>query len=256
MTLPGGSITIAHVRGVPIRVHWTTPLGAILFTGFSLNPLVWIGYFLVVVIHELGHAAAVWSYGHEVVGIEVNGLGGRGEWAGDPTAKEDAVIAAGGVAAQTLLFLGALILLAVMGPLPWLLDGIVHVFVTINLWIILVNLLPIPPLDGSRAWTLIPILAAERGWWKKSSQDAPGDRPTSRWSRSAEWLQSLAESNARRDAERKRKAAAAVEEELRDLEASDGKTAAPIPSEIRKVLDGILGKIRSTPPPKDPPGEG
>ncbi|MEP7127201.1 MAG: M50 family metallopeptidase, partial [Byssovorax sp.] len=247
--LEKGSITIAHLRGVPLRVHWTTPLGAILFTGFSINPLVWIGYFLVVLVHELGHATAVWSYGHEVVGIEVNGLGGRCEWAGHPTAKEDAVIAAGGVAAQALLFVATLILLALTGPLPWFLEGIVHVFVTVNVWILLVNLLPIPPLDGSRAWTLIPILAAERGWWKKTSQGAPGERPTSRWSRSAEWLQSLADENARRDAERRRKAAAAVEKELQDLDASDGKAAAPIPSEIRKVLDRILGKIRSAPPP-------
>lgn len=255
--LQGGSITVAHIRGVPIRVHWSTPLGAVLFTGFSINPLVWIGYFLVVLIHELGHAAAVWSNGYEVVGIEVNGLGGRCEWAGDPTAKQDAVIAAGGVAAQALLFLGTVILLAVTGPLPWFLDGVAHVFVTINVWILLVNLLPIPPLDGSRAWTLIPILAAERGWWNTTTRrDAPGERPTSRWSRSAEWLQPLADANARRDAERKRKAAAAVEKELRDLEASDGEAAPPIPSEIREMLDRILGKIRATPPPKDPPDEG
>jgi peptidase M50B-like protein len=248
----GGSITVAHVRGAPIRVHWSTPLGAFVFTGFSFNPLVWVGYFLVVLVHELGHAACVRLYGHSVEAIEVNGLGGRCEWSGHPSAKEDAVIASGGVAAQALLFLATLIVVAVTGPMPWFLDGIVHVFLTVNLWLIAVNLLPIPPLDGSRAWTLVPILAAERGWWKKSHGD-PSTRPTSRWSRSAEWLQALADESAKRDAARKRKAKAAVEKELEDLDASDKKAASPIPSEIRKVLDRILDKNKASPPDKDPP---
>jgi stage IV sporulation protein FB len=253
--LQGGSITVAHVRGAPIRVHWTTPLGAVVFTGFSINPLVWIGFFLVVLIHELGHAACVRLYGYTVTSIEVNGLGGRCLWAGDPTAKQDAVIASGGVAAQALLFLVTVIGMALLGPTPWFLEGIAHVFTSVNVWMILVNLIPIPPLDGSRAWSLLPILAAERGWWKPT-YGAPGSRPTSRWSRSAEWLQSLAAENARRDAERKRKARAAVEKELKDLDESDKETPPSIPGEVRKVLDRILGKSRSSPPRKGPPDEG
>lgn len=252
--LEGGSITVAHVRGIPVRVHWTTPLGALVFTGFSLNPLVWIGFFLLVLVHELGHAACVRLYGYAVTSIEVNGLGGRCEWAGDPTAKEDAVIASGGVAAQALLLLATVVVLAILGPLSWLLGGIGHVFISVNAWLIAVNLLPIPPLDGARAWALVPILAAERGWWKPT-YGARGSRPTSRWSRSAEWLQDLARENERRDAERKRKARAAVEKELEDLDASDKEAPTPVQGEVRKVLDRILGKSRSG-PPKGPPDQG
>lgn len=255
MLLQGGSITIAHVRGAPIRVHWTTPLGAVVFTGFSLNPLVWIGFFLVVLVHELGHAACVRFYGYDVTSIEVNGLGGRCEWAGDPTAKQDAVIASGGVVAQAMLFLATVIVLAVTGPMPWFLDGIAHVFLSVNAWMILVNLIPIPPLDGSRAWPLLPILATERGWWKPN-YGAPGSRPTSRWSRSAEWLEGLAAENERRDAERKRKARAAVEKELEDLDASDKEAPPPIQGEVRKALDRILSKDWSSPPRRDPPDKG
>ncbi len=253
--LQGGSITIAHVRGTPIRVHWTTPLGAIFFTGFSINPLVWLGFLVLVIVHELGHAACVHFYGYGVAAIEINGLGGRCEWAGDPTAKQDAVIAAGGVAAQAVLLAATLLVLAMTGPVPWFLQGFAHVLVSTNVWLMVVNLLPIPPLDGSRAWTLIPILAAERGFRKPTHGD-PDVRPTSRWSRSAEWLQHLADANARRDAARKKKARAAVEKEIDDLDASDREAPAPIPREIRRVLDRILGKARSNPPPKDPPDEG
>lgn len=252
--LQGGSITLAHVRGAPIRVHWTTPIGAVVFTGFSLNPLVWIGFFLIVLVHEMGHAACVRLYGYTVTSIEVNGLGGRCEWAGDPTAKEDAVIAGGGVAAQALLFAGAVLAHVVIGPMPWFLEGIADVFTSVNLWMMAVNLLPIPPLDGSRAWTLVPIVAAERGWWKPT-YGAPGSRPTSRWSRSAEWLQHLAKDNERRDAERKRKAREAVEKELADLDASEEEAPSPIQGEVRRVLDQILGKSRSTPPKKGPPDQ-
>ena len=152
-----GSITLAHVRGAPIRVHWTTPLGAVVFTSFSLSPLVWISFFLLVLVHELGHAACVRLYGYQVTSIEVNGLGGRCAWAGDPT---------------------------------------------------------------------------------------------------AEWLQDLAEKNERSDAERKRKARAAVEQELKDLDASDKKEPEPLQGEVRKVLDRILGKSGSPPPRKGPPRKG
>ena len=225
------------------------------FTSFSLSPLVWISFFLLVLVHELGHAACVRLYGYQVTSIEVNGLGGRCAWAGDPTAREAAVVAWGGVAAQGLLLVATLIVIAVLGPMPWFLAGVAHVFTSVNAWLILVNLIPIPPLDGALAWTLLPMVAAERGWWKPT-HGARGSRPTSRWSRSAEWLQDLAEKNERSDAERKRKARAAVEQELKDLDASDKKEPEPLQGEVRKVLDRILGKSGSPPPRKGPPRKG
>lgn len=155
------SITIGHLRGVPVRVHWTTPLGAMVFTR-SINPLVWIAFFLLVAVHECGHAVCVRLCGYHVASIEVNGLGGACAWAGDPTAKEDAFIAWGGVLAQAALLVATLMLLLIVDP-PSIFEGVVSVFTTANVSMMLVNLLPIPPLDGARAWPLLRILAEERG---------------------------------------------------------------------------------------------
>src|SRR6185503_15369253 len=101
--------TIANVRGVPLRVHWTTLIAALVFTGFALDPGRWVGFFLLVVVHELGHAALVRRYGFHVEAIEVNGLGGVCAWGGDATAKQRAVIAWGGVLAQAALLLATVI---------------------------------------------------------------------------------------------------------------------------------------------------
>jgi len=248
-----GSITIGQIRGAPIRVHWTTLLGALVFTR-SLNPAVWLAFFLLVVVHELGHAACVRFCGYRVTAIDVNGLGGLCHWEGDPTAKHDALIAWGGVIAQAVVLVASLMVLAV-ADLPPSLAGVAWVLTEVNATMMILNLVPIPPLDGARAWPLLRILAEERGWWTPTYGE-PGSRPRRAWSRSAEWLKDLSGGRARREAERRRKARAAVEKELRDLEAIDEEEAPPIPGEVGEVIDRTVGKGRSSSPKKDPPEQG
>src|SRR5262245_45388893 len=98
-----GYFTIGHVRGAPIRVHWSAPLGAFAFTGFSFSPGLWAGFFLLVILHELGHAALVRRFGHEVTAVRVHAFGGDCAFSGDVTRAEDAVIAWGGVLVQAVL---------------------------------------------------------------------------------------------------------------------------------------------------------
>ena len=53
---------------------------------------------------------------------------------------------------------------------PWQLQ-LASVFTSTNLWLIVINLLPIPPLDGSEAWRLLPRLFTGGG------RSAPARRP-------------------------------------------------------------------------------
>lgn len=243
MKIAQGSLIIAHVRGAPVRIHWTTLLGALMFTRLSLNPGKWAAYFLLVVAHELGHAALVWRSGYQVTAIDVNALGGLCRWQGNPTSKEVAVIAWGGVLAQAAILLAAvMVLVFVGGPLPWFLDGFVDVLIWVNAWMIMINLMPIAPLDGAEAWQLIPILAAERGVappWGGSKGRGP-ERP---WSRSAEWLRNLASFRERKAAARKESARKATEKELRDLDQA-GEAPPPLPPEIRETLERISAEAR------------
>jgi stage IV sporulation protein FB len=232
-----GYLTLGRVRGAPIRVHWSAPLGAIAFTGFSFSPGLWAGFFLLVVLHELGHAAVVRHYGHQVIAVRVHAFGGDCQWAGDPTRAEDAAIAWGGVLAQGILWLAATITLAVVGmpssPILW---ALAVTFTSTNAHMILFNLLPIPPLDGHRAWPLLPILWQAR----KEQQEYQRARDARKRAKDRE----IADE----------KAHAAIQKELDALDAIDAidptdaagtsdDDPPPMPSDVKAMLDRIADEV-------------
>jgi stage IV sporulation protein FB len=225
--LTSGYLEVGRVRGAPVRIHWTAPLGAVVFTGFSFSPGLWAGFFLLVVLHELGHAALVRHLGYPVVAVRVHAFGGDCQWSGDPTRVEVAVVAWGGVLAQGALWLAATALLFILGspssPLLWTLAV---TFTATNARMILLNLLPIPPLDGSKAWPLLPML-----WESRQEQRAyQRDRAARQRAKNRE----VARERAR----------AATEQELADLDAAAGKQE-PMPPEVKAVLDRIREEERA-----------
>jgi stage IV sporulation protein FB len=155
-----GYLTIGRFRGVPLRLHWTLPLGALIFGGFRFVPAFWVGFFLLVLGHELGHAFFVQRYRHQVLSVDVTGFGGLCRWVGRATPYERAVIAWGGVLVQGLILLVAVAVLFAAGPprSVWSVQ-LADVFTRTNLWLIGLNLLPLAPLDGKEAWPLVGHLA-------------------------------------------------------------------------------------------------
>jgi stage IV sporulation protein FB len=148
-----GYWTVARIRGVPIRLHWTIPLGAVLFSGLRFAPAFWAAFFALILIHEVGHALFVRFFRHRVHAIDVMGFGGTCHWSGSATPLERAAIAWGGILAQGALLLVTLILLKLFGPPPNLATAeVADVFTRSNLWLMALNLLPVPPLDGAEAW--------------------------------------------------------------------------------------------------------
>lgn len=142
-------------RGVPVRLHWTAPLGALIFGGLRVAPAVWFAFFALVVIHELGHAWLVRRYGHHVMAIDVTGFGGLCRWVGSATTYERAAIAWGGVAAQAVLLVAASAIYELLGPPRTVIGSqLVSGFIFANFWLIALNLLPFPPFDGAEAWPL------------------------------------------------------------------------------------------------------
>lgn len=96
--------------------------------------------FVSLVIHEFGHICALKLLRVQEVRCMLLPFGGRIEWTGqiEWTKAKQLLVYSGGPLAT--LALTALILAM---PLP-----IPHQILQIQLWILLVNLLPIPPLDG------------------------------------------------------------------------------------------------------------
>jgi stage IV sporulation protein FB len=163
MGLRGGYLAIGQWRGAPVRLHWTLPIGALLFGQGRFVPGFWLGFFLLVFVHELGHAVLVRRCGHGVASIEIHALGGMCRWSGEPTAIDRARIAWGGVLAQALAFAVATAAVALAGPPEGaFVRQLAAAFTVTNVWLMAINLLPVPPLDGAEAWKLPGLLLRRR----------------------------------------------------------------------------------------------
>jgi Zn-dependent protease len=153
--LRDGYLTIGRYRGIPLRVHVMTPLGALVFSAFRFEPGTWLAYFLLILLHEIGHALLVMRYRLGVLSVDIQAFGGSCRWSGPATDKQRSVIAWGGVLAQAAVWLLTFGVVAFAGPprsLFW--RDFVYVFTTTNLWLIALNLLPFAPLDGGEAWKI------------------------------------------------------------------------------------------------------
>ena len=146
-----------------MRVHWTIVPGVLFFSGLHFAPGAWLGFFAVILVHELGHAAVGRLTRHHIVGIDIHGFGGGCQMVGDPRPIEHALVAWGGVVAQVALFLVAL-------PISWVLGGVLgrfgaDLFYALT-WDSLIlaglNLVPIAPFDGAEAWKLPALLARDK----------------------------------------------------------------------------------------------
>jgi Zn-dependent protease len=159
-----GHFRLGQVGGTELRLHWSLPVGAVVFGSLRFEPILWLAFLTVIVVHELGHVALVSALGFELSGVDLTGFGGHCRFRGNADALDHALIAWGGLVAQGLLLLGTLLVGAVFGRATSHAGVLVEqAFIAINLWIIGLNLLPFAPLDGARAWRLFPELTA-RGW--------------------------------------------------------------------------------------------
>jgi stage IV sporulation protein FB len=154
-----GYFTLGHWRGIPIRMHWTTPIGALLFTRFEFVPVIWLGFVVIVFVHEFGHALMVRWCGAAVLSIDMDALGGSCSWEGEVSPLQRAFIAWGGVLAQLVLF-GAVKIVDATAGWPPTLGGVqlLSMLTSTNLRIAVFNLIPVPPLDGWQAWQLVPLV--------------------------------------------------------------------------------------------------
>ncbi len=158
MRIPG-SWTVARPFGVPVRIHWSVPLFAFFAGGFALAPGAWLAYLLLILVHEAGHAFVVRRVGARALALDVLGFGGLCWWEGEVTPIQRACIAWGGIWAQLVVLAVTGVCVLFLGrPSSPFANDMVTVALTSNLWLIGMNLLPIPPLDGKDAWSLFPLL--------------------------------------------------------------------------------------------------
>ncbi len=127
---------------------------------FSFVPGLWLGYLVLILVHEMGHAILSRRQGLRATSIEVHALGGQCRYSGTSISMwQRSVIAWGGVLAQALVFVVALpISRFVPFPSSAFVQDLLYALVTINGMMIVLNLLPFAPLDGAEAWKIFRLL--------------------------------------------------------------------------------------------------
>ena len=156
--------------GFPITIHWFFWISAVLLCGYTYvqnqRPIhfqligIWVlVVFVSVLVHELGHAIAFKKYGGRP-SILLQAFGGLASSSGYYSRRQHIIISAAGPAAGLLL-----------GGIAWIitqffppsiesirLAHLVIWFLWVNIVWSLINLLPVPPLDGGQIFA-----AAYRG---------------------------------------------------------------------------------------------
>jgi Zn-dependent protease/predicted transcriptional regulator len=170
-----GSVTLGHVRGIPIRAHFTllfilpylAYVMAVRFEAVArqagvvgqsmvLPPAMWgillaVALFACVLLHELGHSLLALRYGGRVSSITLMLLGGVSELKGMPrTPRNEALVAAAGPFVSFVLGGIALALYRLVPTaFPDVRFGLFYIG-EINLALAIFNILPAFPMDGGR----------------------------------------------------------------------------------------------------------
>ncbi|MFC0212589.1 M50 family metallopeptidase [Paenibacillus chartarius] len=136
-----------RLLGAPIRLHplFVVMLVLSVLTGYFLET---ITLFVIVFIHELGHASAARGFGWRIRQISLLPFGGVAEVEehGNVPAKEELIVALAGPL-QHVWMIGFAWLMRSAGVLE---EAWWTYFIEANLMIALFNLLPILPLDGGK----------------------------------------------------------------------------------------------------------
>lgn len=160
-------------RGIPLSLHWTVLLTLPWFYYQTRSAVATAVSFAalscLLLVHELGHAAVARWRRVEVGSIQLFFLHGLCAHDEPYYEEDDVLIAWGGVAAQFVVLIvafGAELVLAALAPFAaQLASPVFRVLIDANIVIMAINLIPVAPLDGAKAWRALPMV---RAWAKET----------------------------------------------------------------------------------------
>ena len=161
-----------QVRGVDVYLHWSVlVIGVVILMGSFERPVetltAWTSYFSVLLIHECGHMVVAQRKGCQVHSIELYPIHGCVRYSEPWSYYDDAVIAWGGILAQASVGIPLVLFDAVFEPTrPTVLKVIIAVLGYFSIIVAVGNLLPIPPLDGAKAWYVFSGAARRAQRWR------------------------------------------------------------------------------------------
>ena len=138
------NISLGSWFGIPVTLHWTWLMAFTLsFFGGTTFVGLFVGLFLIVLLHEFGHCFAAKMYGRDVADIKLTILGGIARLQLPENPRQEIVVALAGPAVNVAL-------IPVLGALGLF---VAHFFILLSLYnivILLFNLVPAFPMDGGR----------------------------------------------------------------------------------------------------------
>jgi ATP-dependent Clp protease adapter protein ClpS len=162
-----GNLKIIIIKGIPVYVHWSLLLAGLLISinaKFAIPETIYlcIGYTLLIILHELGHAYVARYFGLKVLSIEISGAGGLCLTETPPTFIAAIAFSSAGILAQAFLLLGTVLYLITIENAPSVFSTcLVISFIIANGVIIVLNLIPWKRhidnfgTDGYLLWKLI-----------------------------------------------------------------------------------------------------
>lgn len=164
--MQAGYWKLGEWKTIPLFFHWTVFLWLPWYWwthgGIVATATTFVAFVALLAAHELGHAIAARSQRVRVFAIRLYVLHGQCEHEHPHYEAEDVLIAWGGVLAQLVV-----LVLAVTAQyssrllLPhteYFLAPLFFVFIHTNMVIAAINLIPVSPLDGHKAWRVVPLL--------------------------------------------------------------------------------------------------
>lgn len=176
---------IGRVRGVEVYAHWSALLlAAFPLLGAIRQPAVAICALFslagVMLIHEVGHTVAAQRCGCAVLSIELYPIHGITRFEAPWTRFEECLIAWGGCVAQFVVAAPLIAWVLLFGYTSIrAIDAVLALLGFYNAAVAIFNLLPIPGLDGSRAWYLVPLLIQR--WTGKLRSRGYSPKPPKRY---------------------------------------------------------------------------
>ena len=153
--------------GIPVSLHWTVLLifpWLYAFTGSFMFALIGsLAYVVVLIVHEFGHVAVARWRGHYVESIDLQGLHGRTALGSHASHRDEIAIAWGGVGAQAIVLAATLVFAPMLDRVGnyWVAmvaGPVILMFTKWNIFLMVAALLPIGPMDGHKAWAVIPLI--------------------------------------------------------------------------------------------------
>lgn len=158
--------TIGHWRHVPVQLHWSILL---VLPWYYLSTwklmeatIAMVAFAMLLLIHELGHALVAHWRGLQIHGITLYLFHGLCRMEAPHHEEDDVWVAWGGVGAQLVVLVVATLIRYPLQAIPHevheLLKPLFMMLIPINVITIAINLIPMRPLDGYKAWRVIPLL--------------------------------------------------------------------------------------------------